>query len=258
MCAISRQTKMPLIGLGTWELRGKTCTEVVRTALDLGYRHIDTAFLYENHKDIAKALQNFPREELFITSKFLPEMIETDVEALLDLALKELKTDYLDLFLIHWPQPGYPLVDIFSQLHALTQTTKLCSAGVSNYDKKQLKQAYDAQLPVPYNQVEFHPYLYQKELLTYCNEHHTQLVAYRSLGKGALLEDPLFIQLAQKYNRSPAQIILRWCLHKNVPVIPKAKSEAHLKENLSLLDFALSPSDIAQIDSINKNRRYCK
>jgi len=256
--------EIPLIGLGTYQLLGKKCEQVVKKALAMGYRHIDTAFYYENHKHIAAAIKDIERRELFLTTKLLVEQvedgrIEKSVEELCDQALQELDTDYLDLFLIHCPERNRPLEEILAAMHKLAQKGKIRYPGVSNYTIHHLKDAYDAGLPVPFNQVEFHPYLYQKELMDFAKAHGTRLIAFRSLGKGELLKaDPLFAEIGTRYGKTPAQVILRWTIQKNIPVIPKATSDEHLKENFAIFDFALTSEEMEQLDTLNCDRRYCK
>ncbi len=255
--------KLPLIGLGTWDLRGHDCTKIVRLALELGYRHIDTALNYENHEAIHKGLKEFDRQKLFITSKFAlehldPKNILDSVEQTCDLSLKQLGTDYLDLFLIHWPHRTWPLAEIFKKMERLVEKGKIKKAGVSNFTIHHLDDLLDEGCKPAANQVEFHPYLYQKELLDYCRLQHIDLIAYRPLGKGALLKDPVFKKIAAHHQKSPTQIILRWLVQKEIPTIPKASSKEHLVENIAIFDFALSADEMKEIDKLNKNRRFCK
>jgi diketogulonate reductase-like aldo/keto reductase len=258
--------KIPAIGLGTWMLKGEECTEVVRTALDLGYRHIDTAFAYENHKDIARALNGVAREDIFITSKiWLGEpnsnievgRIEQSVGDACDRALQELRLDYLDLMLIHWPIRSLPLEEVLAALHKQVDRGVLRQVGVSNYTAHHLQDAYDQGLKVAFNQVEFHPYLYQKELLDFARSHGTELIAYRPLGKGELIpHEPLFGEIGSGHAKSPAQVIFRWLFQKEIPFLAKASSEDHLKENIDIFDFSLSEDEVKRIDGLNKNYRY--
>lgn len=246
---------IPQIGLGTYLLQGETCIEVVREALDLGYRHIDTAFAYENHVAIGKAIKGFPREKLFITSKILVDEMPHGVERQVELALKELGVDYIDLMLIHWPDRSYPLAAILSELQ---KNSKLRFTGVSNFTERHLQDMYDAGLKPAFNQVEFHPYLYQKDLLAFAKAHGTQLIAFRPFGKGKLLpQEPLFAEIGQKYGKTGAQIILRWILQKGLPIVPKASNLQHLKENIDIFDFSLTPEEVMRIDHLNKNQRFC-
>jgi 2,5-diketo-D-gluconate reductase B len=251
--------EIPKIGLGTWELLGEACTKIVHEALAIGYRHIDTAFAYENHREIGRALKGKEREKLFITTKFwLDQLKMFTVEEIVDQALQELQVDYLDLLLIHWPKREYPLEKILEQMHRVCESGKLRSVGASNFTEHHLQDAYDAGLSVPYNQVEMHPYLSQEPLIKFCLTHQTQVIAFRPFGKGKLLtEESLFEEIGKKIGKSPSQVILRWILQKNIPVIPKAGSVEHLRENFEVFDFELSAEDEKKIDQLNKNFRYC-
>lgn len=253
-----KQVEMPLIGLGTYRLIGKECQNAVAMALDIGYRHIDTALAYENHSEIAKGIKGVKREELYITSKFFLDRVDGKrVVDVADLVLKELKIDYLDLLLIHWPDRSRPMEIILADLAKVVETGKIRSYGVSNYTEHHLQDVYRTGLKVPYNQVEFHPYLTQKKLLQFCQKNGTQVIAYRSLGKGKLLKEPIFIEIGKKYGKTPAQVILRWVVQQGIPVIPKASSEKHLRENFNIFDFELTEEDMLKIDGLNRDHRYC-
>lgn len=254
--------KIPLIGLGTWKLKGAECTRVVKEALELGYRHIDTALVYENHRDIAKAIQGVKREDLYLTSKFAIEEVDfTDCDASLESLgsriLEELDTEYLDLLLIHSPDHELPMEKVIFAMERLRSQKRIKSIGVSNFTIHHMQNMIHHGAYFFCNQVEFHPYLYQKELLDYCLEHHVQLVAYRPFGKGELLQEPLFAFLGKKYAKSAAQVILRWLIQKNIPAIPKASSKEHLKENIDVFDFSLSETEMTALDALNRNIRYC-
>ena len=248
---------IPLLGHGTWELRGKECIESVRLALEVGYRHIDTAVIYENHREVAKGIGDFPRDELFLTSKFVCEEVDDEnaVPQVISRILEELQTDYLDLLLIHWPDRSKPLEAI---LRSMQEDKRVRFAGVSNYTMHHLQDAYDAGLAVAFNQVELHPYLSQKQLFDFGQKHGTRLISYRPFGQGKLLQDePLFAEIGKAHHKSGAQVILRWITQKGIPVIPKASSREHLLENFSIFDFFLSDEEMEAIDSLNRNFRYC-
>ncbi len=255
--------KIPEIGLGTWDLYGKECSKLVQLALQMGYRHIDTAHIYDNHAAVRKGIGNFDRSQLFITSKIFLEKqlhlpnVEESVEEACDLALKELGIDYLDLYLIHWPVEGMPMTKVFQAMENLQRKGKILQVGVSNFTIHHLEDLRQAQCYPTVNQVEFHPYLYQKDLLEYCNTHKIQIVAYRPFGMGALLHDPLLEKIGLAHQKTPSQVILRWLMQKNIIAIPKSSSENHLKENLDLSDFSLHKAEIEQIDALNKNQRFC-
>lgn len=257
--------KLPYIGLGTWELREEECTRIVQLALELGYRHVDTAYSYRNHAAIGKAIKGYDRNGLYITSKIAIEEevdltnIDESVQKACERALKELSTDYLDLYLIHAPYQGYPLEEIFSAMERLIDQGKVDKVGVSNYTTHHLKDLKRVGYTPFANQVEYHPYLNQEELFGYCLENQIKLVSFRSFGKGKLLnEEPTFDHLGIKYNKSAAQVILRWLIQKGIPAIPKASSEKHLKENLDVFDFSLTETEMSLLDGMNRNQRYCR
>lgn len=255
--------KIPFVGLGTYGLWGEECVKVVKEALDIGYRHFDTAHVYENHEAVGKGLHGFARDQLFITSKLALDQVDDDnitasVGQACDRALKELKTDYLDLYLIHWPDHKRPLNKMLKAMSRLVDAGKTRHIGVSNFTIHHLQDILDGGLSIACNQVEFHPYLYQKKLLEFCHRQGICLLAYRPLGKGELLKsEKLFEQIGKKYGKSGAQVLLRWCIQKSVPVIPKTSSLKRLKENFSIFDFSLSDQDVSIIDQLNKNHRYC-
>jgi diketogulonate reductase-like aldo/keto reductase len=254
--------KLPLLGLGTYELTGAEGSKIVETAIDIGYRHIDTAHVYGNHKAIKKGIKGTDRSELFITSKFTldqidPSKIVSSVEESCDLALKELGTDYLDLYLIHWPDRSAPMAKIFKAMEKLVKKKKILKAGVSNFTVHHLEDFAEEGCHPAANQVEFHPYLYQKKLLDFCRENKIELIAYRPLGKKKLVKEPLFKKIGLPYEKTPAQVILRWFIQKKIPVIPKASSKKHLIENFDIFDFSLTAAEMKQIDALNQNKRFC-
>ncbi|NGX46509.1 MAG: putative oxidoreductase [Chlamydiae bacterium] len=257
--SLAPSVSIPLLGLGTWELRGKACENTVRMALEIGYRHIDTAHLYENHNEVRRAMEGFSREKLFITSKFfaLPPF-DSCVEDACNKALKELATDYLDLFLLHYPDRKTPMGSILKDLDNLKKSGKVRAIGVSNFTVRHLEEMRKLGLHAAANQVEFHPYLFQKELLEYCNKHKTRLIAFRSLGKGALTSDPIVKAIAEKHGKSIPQVLLRWATQKNIPVIPKTTSKKHLEENFAIFDFQLDDEDTKTLDSLEFQHRFCQ
>jgi len=242
---------IPILGLGTWELRGKQCEEAVKKALDLGYRHIDTAEMYGNQKEIGRAIKNFPRSELFITSNvWMTNLRHNSVLRACENTLKELDTSYLDLYLIHCPDPDVPVEETLKAMGVLSKEGKVKSIGVSNFNISRLKQALKVEVPISVNQVEFHPYLYQKELLEFCKKNDIVIIAYSPLARRRIFDDKTLKGLAEKYEKSVAQISLRWLFQKGIVVIPKASSEQHLIENMDIFDWKLSNEDVKKIDSI--------
>ena len=247
---------MPLVGLGTWEIRGEECIRTIKTALDIGYRHIDTAHIYENHQEVGKAIEGWNREELFITSKFTLNDQRPALEAL-DEALRDLGTSYLDLYLVHRPDRSKNLPAILEKLMPAVSEGKILHLGVSNFTIHHLQDLFSAGFSAAVNQVEFHPYLNQQQLHKFCKEHGVRLVAYRPLGKGGLVKDPLFESIGKKYGKTAVQVILRWLVQKEIPVIPKASSKKHLQENFSIFDFSLSSEDMQILDSLGQKERFC-
>lgn len=252
---MEKKEKVPLVGLGTWELSGASCVSTVKIALDLGYRHIDTALIYDNHQDIAKAIAGFNREELFITSKFL---LDQNAKESCDRTLQELSLNYLDLFLIHWPDREKPINQFLREMQKLKSKGDIHHIGVSNFTIHHLQDALDQGIQIDYNQVEFHPYLYQKELWEFCQNHQIGLIAYRPLGKGELIREKTFEEIGNKYQKTPAQIILKWLVQKNISVVVKGSSKKHLEENLHIFDFCLQLEDMTKIDKLHRNKRFCK
>jgi len=244
---IIKNVNIPVLGLGTWRLAGKEATEIVKKALQMGYNHIDTAEMYGNEKQISEAIKNFDREKLFLTSKVWYENLnyQSVIHACKE-SLKNLGTDYLNLYLIHWPNPP--------------PTEGLIRAvGVSNFTIRHLRQALplcrSLSLPIVTNQVEFHPFLYQESLLNFCRKNNIYLTAYRPIAKGLVNENKIINQIAKKYQKTPVQITLRWLIQQDIIAIPKASSEKHLKENLDIFDFELDPLDIETIKEVNQNKR---
>jgi diketogulonate reductase-like aldo/keto reductase len=246
--------KIPVLGLGTWQLTGENCRDIVKKALELDYRHIDTAEGYGNQSEIGKGIKNFERSKIFLTSKvWMNHLHYDDVINACNRTLKELNTDYLDLYLIHWPNPEVPLEETFGALEELVDDGKTKSVGVSNFSINLLKEALEvAEIPITVNQVEFHPYLYRKDLLEFCNKNRIVLTAYSPLGRGILFQDETIREIADKYRKTPAQICLRWGLQKGVVVIPKSGSEKHLKENFAIFDWNISQGDMERIDSLDR------
>jgi len=241
-------------------LVGKEATEIVKKAIQMGYNHIDTAEMYGNEKQISEAIKNFDREKLFLTSKVWYENLDyQSVIRACKESLKKLRTDYLNLYLIHWPNPSIDMKETFRALKELYSEGLIRAVGVSNFTINHLKQALplcqSLSLPIVMNQVEFHPFLYQESLLNFCQTNNVYLTAYRPIAQGLINEDKIIKQIAKKYQKTPVQITLRWLIQQNIIAIPKASSEKHLKENLDIFDFELDHSDIETIKEVNQNKR---
>ena len=250
-------TEIPVLGLGTFEQEGDKCIGAVKLGLEVGYRHIDTAQVYGNQREVAEGIKGFPREELFIASKLQWDFLEPGlVEENSDKCLKELGVDYLDLFLIHWPNREKPFVDVFAKMLELKEKGKILNAGVSNFTIHHLQDIIDQGLNIAVNQVEFHPYLYQKDLLDFCTKNNIALTAYSPLARGNLFSDEVLIEIGNRYHKKPGQVSLKWLLQKGLIVIPKGSSREHLKENLDVFDFILTDEEMLAIDSLDQAKRY--
>ncbi len=249
--------EIPALGLGTWELTGDTCTEALRLALDMGYTHIDSAYWYGNHAPIAPAIEKVDRAGIWLTTKVPPFSLEHDqVIEICDQSLRDLGTEYLDLLLIHWPNHKVPMAETFDALAELHDRGKVRNIGVSNFSINHVRKAMAvSRLPIVTNQVEFHPTLNQRELLEFCHGAGVVVTAYSPLGRGALLTDPRIKALAGKYGKTPAQTILRWFLQKGMIVVPKASSEAHLRDNLGALGWEMAAEDMARIEAMDEGHR---
>ncbi len=251
-------SKIPLIGIGTWQLQGKECEKTIRTALDLGYRHIDTADVYGNHEAIGLSIKSHPREEIYLTTKLsIDDLLPDDVLKAVPRFLKELDTDYLDLLLIHWPNPKVNLVKTLETMLAFKNEGIVHSIGVSNFNSALLETLTPFEFPIATNQVELHPYLQRKSLVTTCKNLNIPITAYRPLAKGAFKNDITLNTIGQAYNKSASQIALRWLIQQDIIAIPKAGSFDHLKENLAIFDFTLSNSEMEEIRKLDRGQRFC-
>lgn len=257
---LANGVKMPWLGLGVWRVEeGAEVETAVKMALRHGYRSIDTAALYANEAGVGKAIREsgVPREEVFITTKvWNTEQGYDSTLAAFEESRTKLGVDYIDLYLVHWPVQG-KYKDTWRALEKLYKDGLIRAIGVSNFKEHHLEDLMsDCEIKPMVNQVEFHPYLTQKGLLSFCREHGIQLEAWRPLMKGDCVEEPVLIELAQKYNKTPAQIALRWNLQLQVVTIPKSVKEHRIIENADIFNFELSPEDMAKIDGLNRDFRY--
>jgi methylglyoxal/glyoxal reductase len=251
--------KMPWFGLGVYKAKeGTEVIESVKAAIKNGYRSIDTASFYQNEEGVGQAIKEagVPREELFITTKVWndDQGYESTLKAF-ESSLCKLGLDYLDLYLIHWPVAG-KYKETWRALETLYKEGRVRAIGVSNFHVHHLDDLLnDAEIKPLVNQIEYHPHLTQTELLSYCKKEGIQLEAWSPLKRGGLFDDPVIIGIAEKYQKSPAQVILRWDLQNGVVTIPKSTKEHRINENADVFDFELSEQDMAAISSLNKNDR---
>ena len=256
---LNNGVEIPMLGLGAFRLgAGSETVNAVLWALEVGYRHVDTAMIYGNEREVGLALKKspVPREKVFITTKLWNSHhgFDSTLKAC-DESLSKLGMDYIDLYLVHWPAEG-KREETWKAIEKLYEGGKCRSIGVSNYTIKHLEELSDYAEVVPaVNQVEFSPYLYQKKLLDYCNEHGIKLEAYRSLTKGVKLADQRLVEIASRDGKTPAQVLLRWALQHEVIIIPKSAHKERIIENSQLFDFKLSKEDMKLLDSFNENFR---
>ncbi|NYE08429.1 diketogulonate reductase-like aldo/keto reductase [Bacillus niacini] len=253
--------KMPWLGLGVFKVEdGAEVVNSVKTALEVGYRSIDTAAIYGNEEGVGKAIaeSTVPREELFITTKVWNSNHGYEAAlAAFDVSLEKLGLDYLDLYLIHWPLPSQgKFVETWKALEKLYKDGRVRAIGVSNFKVHHLEEIIASCEIIPMvNQVEYHPRFNQRELHDFCKRHGIQLEAWSPLMQGGLLEEPALVEMAKKYNKSTAQIIIRWDLQTGVVTIPKSVKPHRIAENADVFDFELSQEDMDKINALNQDQR---
>jgi methylglyoxal/glyoxal reductase len=255
---LNNGVKMPLLGLGVYDMYRKEAEDAIATALEVGYRLVDTAAMYTNEKEVGNAIRNsgINRNEIFVTTKVNnPDQGYDNALRAFDTSMKKLNIDYIDLYLVHWPIKG-KRKDTWKALEYLYNSKQVKAIGVANYLLPFLHEleTYATLVPVV-NQVEFSPYLYLKDLLNYCKERNIQLQAYTPLTKGQRLKDKRLVQLAEKYSKTPAQITLRWILQHGVSAIPKSSNPARIKGNFDVFDFEIDEDDMAMMDTFNEDLR---
>ena len=244
--------QLPMLGLGVWQVPdGPVCVNAVRWALELGYRHIDTAQAYGNEASVGKALRDsgMTRDEVFITTKFYPGRKDPVAEA--EQSLRRLGVDQVDLYLVHWPRGG-PLW-AWPGMERARERGLTASIGVSNYSAAALEQVTAQSTAAPVvNQVQFSARQYRRALLNSCLRLGVALEAYSPLGTGRYLSDRVVTEIAARTGRTPAQVLLRWCVQHGVPVIPKSTHRDRIRENAQIFDFTLTDRDMAALDALDQ------
>jgi diketogulonate reductase-like aldo/keto reductase len=247
----AKGARIPLVGLGTWDLRGRTCARVVEQALRLGYRHIDTAEMYDNEREIGEGLRasGVPRNDVFVTTKVWPshfaprELMRAAKESLAKLRVTE-----VDLLLLHWPNPQIPLAETLGALCQVKQDGMARHIGVSNFNTALLEQATAlATEPLVCNQFEMHPFLDQSKLVSACRERGMAVVAYSPIARGSAKNDAVLARIGQEHGKTAAQVSLRYLVQQDVVVIPRTSKIERLEENVSIFDFALGDDEMAEI-----------
>jgi diketogulonate reductase-like aldo/keto reductase len=251
-CVLADGNTIPLLGLGVWQVaNGRECVDAVRWALELGYRHIDTAQAYGNEESVGQGLREsgVAREEMFITTKFSPSRQDPVAEA--ERSLERLGVDYVDLYIIHSPQGGPTWA--WPGMERARELGYARSIGVSNFGVDELDQLIAVATVMPVvDQVQFSPFEYRKALLESCRERGITLEAYSTLGTGRHLRNDTVAPIAQRHGRTPAQVLLRWCVERGIPVIPKSTHRERIAENARLFDFRLSDDDVAELDALDR------
>ena len=254
-------TALPVLGFGTNVFKGEPGIQAIKTALDAGYRLIDTAQRYDNEEEVGRAIQEsgIPRGEVFITTKITDE--NQGYQKTLDsvqVSLEKLQVDKIDLLLVHWPnmQDFSLSIETFKALINLREKGSATTIGVSNYTPKQIQDTIDATHVVPaVNQVEFHPFLYQKELLDYCGEREIRIESYCPIARAEKTDSPVLQRLAKKYEKSPVQVILRWHIEHGLVPIPRSMDPDHIKANAEIFDFSLTEEEVEEINRLDENYR---
>jgi len=259
---------IPVIGIGTFRIEdGEQVINEIKCALEAGYRLIDTAVIYKNEEGVGRAIikSGISREKLFITTKLwnIDQGYENTLKAI-DVSLTKLRLSYVDMYLIHWPtaSPDNKTTinkreETWKAMEEIYKSGKAKAIGVSNYTITHLKEMKKyAHIPPVVNQVEFHPFLYQKDLLEYCKQNDIVLQAHSPLASGNISRSELITDIAKKYHKSNAQILLRWSLQHGVIPIPKSIHRERIKENINVFDFELSEEDMVRLDGLNENLRF--
>ncbi|MCC5847996.1 MAG: aldo/keto reductase [Verrucomicrobia bacterium] len=253
-----QSVKVPALGFGTFQLKGDICRQAVTEALEIGYRHVDTARMYQNETEVGRGIleSSVDRSDIFITSKIGREHL--DAEGVLREAqnsLAELQTDYLDLLLIHWPNPAFPLSTTLETMRKLKEKGMVRHLGVSNFPSALLKEAVEL-APIFCNQVEYHPLLGQEALLAVAGEHDLMFTAYSPLAQGEVVKHPVLEAIGANHGKSGNQVGLRWLLEQpQVVAIPRSSKPEHIRQNFEVFDFALSEDDKEKIAKLPKEFR---
>ena len=240
--------EMPILGLGTWQLKGRQCRSVIKEAIELGYTHIDTAWMYQNQREIGRALRDIhiDREQIFLTTKIWNTHLKhDDVLAQFKECLSDLQMDYVDLLLIHWPNDDVPYAETFSAFQKLYDAGQVRSVGISNFSDVQVAKACEvSELPICTNQVEYNVRRNRSELRDYCSERGIVMTAHRPLAVGNLASDLMLSEIGERHGKTAAQVALRWLIQQGIITIPKSGSVPHLRENLDVFDWELTQEEM--------------
>jgi len=257
---LNNGVEIPQLGFGVFQIKPEDTVEAVTTALEVGYRHIDTAEMYRNEKEVGEAIagSGIDRSEIFVTSKLNNNKHDVDdALAAFDQTLADLRLDRIDLFLIHWPLPKVGnFVDTWKALERVYQEGRARSIGVSNFQPHHLRRLHQESTVVPaVNQIELHPYLTQDELRAFDAEHGIATEAWSPIAQGGVLQDATITDLASSYGKTSAQVVLRWHIQLGNIVFPKSVKQGRMRENFEIFDFELTDTDMSLISALNKDER---
>jgi diketogulonate reductase-like aldo/keto reductase len=246
---------MPALGFGTWRLRGRQAQEMVEAALEIGYRHVDTACIYRNEAEVGAGLRaaGLPREAVFLTTKIWCDSFRQGaLQRAADASLKRLGLEQADLFLLHWPVASVPLAESLAALNEVRRRGMARAIGVSNFPSALIEEAQRlSEAPLATDQVEYHPYLSQRTVLQACRRRGMVLTAYSPLAQGGVLGDPVLSEIGRMHGKTAGQVALRWLIQQEgVAAIPRTSSRERAAENLDIFDFALSPAEMARIHAL--------
>jgi 2,5-diketo-D-gluconate reductase B len=249
---------VPALGFGTFRMKGGECAAAVARAITIGYRHLDTAEIYENEEAVATGIREsgIDRGELFVTTKaWMEDLSPTGIQKSLKGSLRRLGTDYIDLWLVHWPNPAFPMRDTISAMLEAVSAGRVKHLGVSNFPVALFQEAVSI-APIVCNQVEYHPYLSQAKVLAAARANDAFVTAYAPVAMGKVREDPVLTEIGDRHGRTPTQVALRWLTQQsNVVAIPKAASPDHAVENFESFGFALTPDEMARIHGLARGER---
>jgi len=246
--------RIPIVGLGTWELRGRTCARVVEQALRLGYRHIDTAEMYDNEREVGDGLRasGVKRDDVFITTKVWPShFAPRELERAAKESVARLRVSQVDLLLLHWPSEQVPLSETMPALCRMKEIGLTRHIGISNFTVALVQEAVRlSSEPIVTNQIECHPYLDQSKVIAACRAHGIAITAYSPLARGRVSSDKALKRIGQAQGKTAGEVALRWLTQRNIIVIPRTAKVERLSENLALFDFELTPAEMEEISAL--------
>jgi diketogulonate reductase-like aldo/keto reductase len=245
---------MPALGFGTWQLENGAATPLVEKALEVGYRHIDTAQIYGNERDVGAALKasGVKRDEIFLTTKvWIDKFHDGDLQRSAEKSLERLGVDHVDLLLLHWPKPEVPLAETLKALNEVQSRGLTRAIGLSNFPSVLLEEAAKlSEAPIANDQVEYHPYLSIKTLKAKADALGVSITAWSPLAQGKVAQDPVLVEIGAAHSKTPGQVTLRWIIQQGIIAIPRTKNPARIEENFDILDFALSDDEMVRIHAL--------